>query len=434
MKLDVSVVSSKKIYLWLVGLFGLALHLGTALLRLNTFWPYPKLIDFGSFYAGAWAMAHNLSPYTSFADVAQQLASETGLTLHVPALNSFPVWPWLLRPFTHLSFPLAAWLWLGINLVLLGWCTSALANLARFSRGWQRWMLYLLVLTFGPVTLSLTLGQSSILLLALVLLVGRNLQHPSLGKTISAGILWIVGVSTKLFPVLWLPGLFLLRKWRELFTAIISLILLMAIQWIKMPQITQEYLFIYLPSRAAQLSNGSLDDQSLLAWLLRLTQPLQFQAPGLFVFQRHQVSWSPGMTVSSDFVWMITMVVLGGTGLWLAWKLWTASGQFSEIYFYLWVLFTLLILPHTERYNHVLLLPAMAWLWGQKERLFVVLAYVFAGLARLTHLWVLILPWPWAPIATGFGVMAIIVLMLGVVHSFSDKRSGFSFSRKSAMA
>jgi len=69
------------------------------------------------------------------------------------------------------------------------------------------------------------------------------------------------------------------------------------------------------------------------------------------------------------------------------------------------------------RYNHTLLLPAIAWLWGQGEsgQRFAVVGYFLAGLARLTHLWVLLLPWPWGPLATGFGVMAVLTLMFGMI-------------------
>lgn len=100
----------------------------------------------------------------------------------------------------------------------------------------------------------------------------------------------------------------------------------------------------------------------------------------------------------------------------------------AEGAFYLWVLYWLLPFPHTERYNHVLLLPAMAWLWARSEtfahrsetlaqrgRNLVILAYFLAGLSRLTHLWAILLPAPWGPLASGFGLYAVLLLGGGTV-------------------
>ncbi len=402
---------------WLfIGVLGLAIHLGSAMLRLNTFWPYPKLVDFGSFYGGALALAHQHSPYAPSSDFSRILV-DAGLQIGISSLNSFPVWPWMLRPAALLPFPLAAWLWLLLNLLILMWCTRELASLMRMTSFPSQIALYLVVLFFGPVMLTLTLGQSSILLLALALLIGRGLERSSLLREIITGVFWVAGVSTKLFPLLWLPGLFLLRRWRALITGITAIMALISLHAIFLPRLSQTYLLTYLPQRATRLSSGSLDDQSLLAWLLRLTQPLTFQTPGLFAFQRQQLSWRPYMVVDPNVIWWIAFTLLGIAGGWLSWRLWLSDEEQATPLFYLWALFVLLILPHTERYNHVLLLPAMAWLWGQGGRgiHFAILGYFLSGLARLTHLWVLILPWPLAPLATGFGVSAVLTLMGGMI-------------------
>jgi hypothetical protein len=85
--------------------------------------------------------------------------------------------------------------------------------------------------------------------------------------------------------------------------------------------------------------------------------------------------------------------------------------------FYLWVLYGLIALLHIERYNHVLLLPAMAWLWnrGRWQRIVVVVAYALVGLSRLTHLWAMLLPAPWGPLAAGFGTYAVFLLGAAIV-------------------
>jgi len=73
----------------------------------------------------------------------------------------------------------------------------------------------------------------------------------------------------------------------------------------------------------------------------------------------------------------------------------------------------------------VLLLPAMAWLWGHSlsegdgrgkwQRRVVVVAYALVGLSRLTHLWAMLLPAPWGPLASGFGMYAVFLLGAAIV-------------------
>ncbi len=404
------------VWLLLAGL-GMTIHVGTAFLRLNTFWPYPKLVDFGAFYAGAWALTHGLSPYAPPPDFPRRLAAAAGLTLGIPALNSFPVWPWLLQPFAHLPFPVAAWLWLLFNLGLAAWCTARLAELARVPRGRERLLLYGLVLTFGPVTLSLTLGQTGVLLLALMLAVGRGFARSSPIRELAVGGLWIAGIATKLFPLLWLPGLACLRRWPPLRTGVLALASLVLLHVALLPRMTWRYLTVYLPAQASVLSRGSLDDQSLLAWLLRLTQPMHQEAPGLWASQRHAIQWTPPFTVDPTLLQWAAAGALGLLSLWIAVRLWRSGSDHGEAGFYVWILLVLLLLPHTERYNHTLLLPAMAWLWGRgvRGRRFAVAGYFLAGLARLTHLWVLILPWPWASLMTGAGVVAVLLLLAGLL-------------------
>ncbi len=401
-----------------LALVALAIHLGTAVLRLDTFWPYPRLLDFAAFYAGAWALRHGLSPYPWPQGLGERLAAEASLdlSLGLPILNSFPLWPWLLQPLTLLPFPQAAWLWLLFHLLLLAWASRELARWARVPPGWPRGILYGLVLTFGPVTLNLTLGQTGPFLLVLALLLLRGMDRMGRSQAVSSGVLWGVGVATKLFPLLWLPGLALLRRGWVLRTALVGLAGAALLHGLLLPGLTWRYVTEFLPAQAAALSQGQLDDQSLLAWLLRLTQPLRFQVPGLFVFQRHWVEWAPGISVDPDLIRGGTAVLLLGGGLGLARWLWDRGRGDPRAGFHLWVLFSLLVLPHTERYNHLLLLPALAWLWGQGPRAqgYAVAGYFLAALARLTHLWVLILPWPWAPLLTGAGIGAVVVSMVGV--------------------
>jgi hypothetical protein len=96
-----------------------------------------------------------------------------------------------------------------------------------------------------------------------------------------------------------------------------------------------------------------------------------------------------------------------------------ADSEQQEAAFYLWVLYGLVALLHIERYNHVLLLPPMAWLWGRGrwQRMVVVVGYALVGFSRLTHLWAMLLSAPWGPLAAGFGTYAVFLLGVAIVVS-----------------
>lgn len=91
----------------------------------------------------------------------------------------------------------------------------------------------------------------------------------------------------------------------------------------------------------------------------------------------------------------------------------------------MWVLYGLVVLPHTTRYNHVFLLPAMAWLWrdGQTGRRLAIIAYVLAALSRLNHLWAILLPALWGPLASGFGLYAVLILSAGIIERLRNQQA-----------
>jgi len=392
---------------------GALIHVGTALLRLDVFFLYPRLVDFAAFYAGAWAIRLGISPYGLSPEFVESLQAKSGLFMRPPVTYNPPIWSWLLQPLTLLDFPAAAFAWLVLDLVLIAWSARILARVAGYDEWRETGIVFLLTLTFGPVFLDLTLGQTSILLLAASLTVGqavrlRTKKH-SLAGTLAQG----VAVGAKLFPAIWLGALFLLRRWRLFVLATLATLLALGLGFVVSPSGNQDYWMHFLPGRVSSASQQvGIDDQSLVAWLDRLGRPHSFQTSGLTVAQKHNVTWSPPWSFSPQVVQGIGYLVVALLALILLVVLLRAGPAQAEGAFYLWVLYWLLPFPHTERYNHVLLLPAMAWLWGRggRGRNLAILAYFLVGLSRLTHLWAILLPAPWGPLASGFGLYAVLLL------------------------
>ncbi len=410
---------------WLWGILGGAgalIHFGTAFLRLNAFFPYPRLLDFAAFYAGAWAVRLGISPYGLSPEFLESLQAKSGLLMRPPVTYNPPIWSWLLQPLTFLDFPAAAFAWLALDLALIAWSALILAHVAGYD-GWrERGLVFLLTLTFGPVFLDLTLGQTSILLLAASLTVGQAVRLRTKDSLFAGTLAQGLAVGAKLFPSVWIGALLLLRRWRLFVLATLAALLALGLGFVITPSGNRDYWTNFLPGRVSSASEQvGIDDQSFVAWLDRLGRPHSFQTPGLSVTQPHAITWSPPWSFSPQVIQGAGYLLVALLALIPLVVLLRAGPARAEGAFYLWVLYWLLPFPHTERYNHVLLLPAMAWLWARSEtfahrgRNLVVLAYFLAGLSRLTHLWAILLPAPWGPLAAGFGLYAVLLLGGGMV-------------------
>jgi hypothetical protein len=469
-------VTIRRCWPWLaIAGVGFVAHVGTALLRLSTFFPSPKLLDFAGFYASAWAIRQGLSPYNLPPEWLQSLQTAQAIPLTPPVIFNPPFWPWLLQPLTSFPFPVAASIWLLLNLALLAWATIALADIAGYGHlprtergteyqaarrsGWTIWMpLFFLVLTFGPVFLDLTLGQTSVVLLATALAMGRSLSRyqpagtgsrpanpaknagrstgnaerdsgrSGLVSTLAVALAGGLAVGIKLFPLTWLAALPFLRRWRELILVTLLIVAILGLGFIVSPTSSQNYGKYLLTERLVTSSEvSSVDDQALIAWLDRLVRPQTFAVSGLGVEHRTTVVWSPPWMVDARVVRWVGYFLLALFLLPCLFLLLRVVPEQHEAAFYLWVLYGLIALLHIERYNHVLLLPAMAWLWGRTasrrrgrgrwQRIVVVVAYALVGLSRLTHLWAMLLPAPWGPLAAGFGMYAVFLLGVAIVVS-----------------
>ncbi len=309
-----------------------------------------------------------------------------------------------------------------------------MAQLAGYREWKRKGVAFLLVLTFGPTFLDLTLGQNSFFLLTAVLVIGQALRTQAKGTRLSAVLAGAIAVGAKLFPLTWLGALPFLRRWRLFVFTVLAVLLALGLPFLLAPAASQSYWFDILPQRVLSASEKvGIDDQSLVAWLDRLGRPQTFRVPGLSVAERHAVTWSPPWSVDPVLIRLAGYSLVALLALIPIIVLLRAGPAEAAGAFYLWVLYGLIVFPHTERYNHVLLLPAMAWLWARSEtfaqrsefraqwgRKLVILAYFLVGLSRLTHLWAILLPAPWGPLASGFGLYAVLLLGGGMAISLTE--------------
>ncbi len=396
---------------WGLLIIGLGLHGGTALLRLSTFWPYPRLVDFAAFYAAAWAWRAGFSPYALPEPWLTELMRTQGIPFRPPPIYNPPWLVLLLQPLTWLPFPAAAWVWLGLNLSLALVCAHLLRRLAGIR---SAVLAALLVLSYGPLFLDMSIGQVSVLLLLCALLWLRGAEEERLAGAAS-GLALATGV--KVFPLYWLGAALLSRRWRVLGAGVVVTSAFLLTSQVLAPEANRTYWGAALGGRISESAMApGVDDQSLLAWATRLTQPQSFTLPGLDVNTRTTIHWMPRNPFPYPVVLGSVGLVLLAAGAIAAYTVWHAQGRERVGAWSLWLLLGLLGLVHMERYNHVLLLPALAWLWGAQPRYrdWVLVAYALEGLGRLTHAFALWLPFPWAAWASGAGLYAVL-LTFGVL-------------------
>lgn len=405
-------------FIWVLALAGLVLNAGTAILRLNNFFPVPRLIDFGAFYASSWALRRGLSPYALSPAFVQEVMAHTAMPLAPPPIYNPPVWPILTYPFTFLAYPAAAFVWVAVNLAMLAVVTTMLADIAAL-RGWKaRAVAYAVVVTFGPVFLDLSIGQNSTFLLLMATVAGwslrRTLRH---GEAIAA-IAVALAAGAKLFPLFWAGAFLLLRRARLFVLTLLMTAALTMMAVLLFPAESLDYLTVQLPTRlTASVATVSINDQTLNAWLMRIFRPQVFAVQGVSAFEMAEVAWTPVIRLSEQAINLVSytaLLVITGVA---AIVIWRHGRPFPDAALFLWVLVGLLAFPHMERYNHALLLPAMAWLWsrGAPGASMAVTAYFLSGMARLTHFWAVALPDALAAVFSGFGVMAALLLTVAMI-------------------
>lgn len=398
---------------------GAVIHFGTALLRLDSFWPVPALVDFSTIYSGAWAMRAGLSAYALSPELLAILQAQ-GLNQPPPGAFNPPFLYALFYPFTWLTYPQAAWAWVLLNLIFLGWITAELLRLGDIRGRRVGLLLYALVVTFGPTFLDLTLGQVSVLMLVALLLMGQRLENPSPASALIAGFAGMLAVTIKVYPLFWLGILPFLRRWSFLLASLLFLLLSFALPalW-GPPGVLGEWAQFFQGRVLSASEIPGIDDQALTAWLDRIGRSETYGVPGISATTVEFIAWQLPWNFDPLALRLAGYALAGAIAAGVLLHIWRNRHSQPEAHFYLWVLVSLVVVPHIERYNHVLILPGMALLWGRGERARVVVCavYFLVGLARLTHLWARILPAPWAPLITGSGLLGVLLLIAGLLRT-----------------
>jgi len=399
--------------IWLLALAGLALNFGTAMLRLSNFFPTPRLIDFGAFYASSWALRLGLSPYALSPTFIEEVMTRTAMPLSPPPIYNPPVWPILTYPFTLLSYSSAAFVWVAVNLAMLAIVTYMLTDIADL-HGWElRIVAYAIIVTFGPVFLDLSIGQNSTFLLLMAVVAGWSLRRKVRHTEAIAAAAVALAVGAKLFPLFWSGAFFLLRRWRLFVLTLLLTVGLVITSSLLFPAESLDYLTVQLPARlTSSVELISINDQTLNAWLMRIFRPHAFMLQGISAFEMTEIAWTPAVNLSERFVNLLSYAALLVIAVGTAIVIGRPGRLFPDAALFLWIVVGLLAFPHMERYNHALLLPAMAWLWsrGAFGANVAIVVYFLSGMARLTHFWAVALPSTLAAVFSGFGVMAALLL------------------------
>jgi hypothetical protein len=412
----------RRVFWALILLAAGVIHFGTAALRVDSFLPTVRAFDFSSYYAAAWSIRLNISPYPFSPDFLVFLAKTQNLPGKPPHFNSAPLWAWLLEPLTVLPFPSAAVLWLLILVGIVICCHVLLVKIAGY-RGWKIVLVTLpITVTFGPMFLDLTLGQNAVLLLLCALIMGEALRNNSRYSAALWIPFWIIAVAGKIFPVLWLgcPP-FLKRPRRILLVSSLCLAVFLAGAFLK-PVANDAYWRHYIfdwTQRYAQ-RGGGIDDQSIKAFLGRIAKSGQFNIHGLSVHDMEKVTWNLPWEFSDQCIYWVSTAAVVLIGMWLLYSWIRSRNRSPDAELYSLILFTLIFFPHIQRYNHLLALPAMARLWqrGAWGRNFTITAYALFALSRLNHVWATLLPSTLAAMASGFGLFGVLTLFAGITRSF----------------
>src|SRR5258708_27930716 len=174
--------------------------------------------DFSNYYESAWALRHGIDPYsTNLTPIGAQLGLETNWLVHASGTPPFLL---CFEPLTRLRPRVAFWTWTAINFSALAIAMYLLLAYRRGLSGRTTWLLAGLMLMSAPVNLNFYWGQSQLIVLALMVVAMRAMEHE---RDRTAGLLIAAAALLRAYPLL-LVGYFVFRrKWRAVIFAIIGI-------------------------------------------------------------------------------------------------------------------------------------------------------------------------------------------------------------------
>ena len=242
---------------------------------------YDLRIDFSSFYASAQALRLGHNPY-----LFMKAYFLPGIPPLPTNLNP-PLFLWLISPLSHLSYPVAVDVWMGI-ITIVGILSLLIVFKIVFSRPFiQQYWTYLFsmgVLFYGTM-MNIGIAQMGTFV-SFFILAGYFFYQRQ--QDILAGSLWGIIIAIKFFPAL----LFFLalndKRYRVLASMLLTIIVLSVIPWIVYGAVVYQNYFNMLPG---VLWYGDSWNASFYGFLFRCwTDPflwvkLHIKPANLFIIQ-----------------------------------------------------------------------------------------------------------------------------------------------------
>ncbi|MBZ5580240.1 MAG: DUF2029 domain-containing protein [Acidobacteriia bacterium] len=157
---------------------------------------HPEQNDFASFYSGGHALR--------VSGLAELYREQLNSPLEQPFVRP-PAYALLILPFTYLSFPVAFWLWVGVQLLVFGGCLW-------WAQDWIGWAAALSCF-FPPMLLGISHAQDSAVMLAAVV---AAFAFSRSERPVLAGLALGLGVVKFHLFLLWPAALIVQRRWKML--------------------------------------------------------------------------------------------------------------------------------------------------------------------------------------------------------------------------
>ncbi len=175
--------------------------------------------DYSVYYSSALAMRQGMNPYTDdLTPLAHSLGFELGKINHA---TDPPTFVMCFVPLTLLPTRLGFYVWNAINAVAF---LTSLVLLFRWTPGLTRdgkLAVAALIILFPPITDHLVWGQNKMLVLLMLVLMLRWMEY---GRDAGAGLMLALASLLRVFPLLIVGYLILMRRWRVLAYTTVGLV------------------------------------------------------------------------------------------------------------------------------------------------------------------------------------------------------------------